>query len=85
MDSAIISKIEKARRYSAEPSRVVFSQFTATVQGDHRAHTVTYAKGEWHCDCDYFAHRHYCSHTMTLERLLGVMIPPEWSEELQPS
>jgi hypothetical protein len=85
MESGIISKIEKARRYAEEPTRIVFSDFSVTVQGDHRTHNVAYHKAQWTCDCDYFATRGYCSHTMAMERVLGVMLPPEWREELVPA
>ena len=52
MDSGIIGKIEKARRYAEEPTRIVFSAFQCTVQGDNRPHTVSYDKAQWSCDCD---------------------------------
>jgi len=80
MDSAMIGKIEKARRYAEDTSRVIFSQFKVTVNGDHGPHAVSYDKGQWSCDCDFFAKRKVCSHTMTMERILGVMLPPEWRE-----
>jgi hypothetical protein len=81
MDSAMIGKIEKAMRYAKEPSRFVFSEFKVTVNGDHGEHAVAYDKGRWDCDCQFFASRGLCSHTMALERLLSGMIPPEWPGE----
>ena len=85
MESGTISKVEKARRYADEPTRIVFSDFTATIQGDHRTHTVSYNKAKWHCDCEFFATHNYCSHSMAFERILGVMLPPEWREEMVPA
>ncbi|MSP12733.1 MAG: hypothetical protein EXR62_07215 [Chloroflexi bacterium] len=79
MDSAMINKIEKAKLYAQEPNRVIFSQFNVTVEGDHRNHNVTYNEGQWSCDCDFFSTRGLCTHTMTMERILGSMIKPEWS------
>ncbi len=77
MDSSMIGKIEKARRYASEAgSRVVFDQFRATVQGDNSTYTVAFDKGRWSCGCHYFATHGLCSHTMTMERVLGGMMPP---------
>jgi hypothetical protein len=84
MDSSMIGKIEKARRYAAEAhNRVVFDQFRATVQGDNNSYTVAFDKGRWSCGCHYFASHGLCSHTMTLERVLGGMMPP--LEENEPT
>ncbi len=77
MDSSMIGKIEKAKRYATEaPRRVVFSQFAVTVQGDNNTYAVTFDNARWSCGCHYFATRGLCSHTMTMERVLGVMLPP---------
>lgn len=76
MDSSMIGKIEKARRYALEANRrVVFDQFRATVQGDNNSYTVTFDKGRWSCGCRYFTAHGVCSHTMTLERVLNGMMP----------
>jgi hypothetical protein len=77
MDSAMIGKIQKARLYAEEPERVNFEQFRATFKGTNSAHTVTFNQGAWHCTCHFFAGRGVCSHTMALERLLGVMVPAQ--------
>lgn len=82
MDSAMIGKIQKARRYAEEPDRVVFSEFRVILNGDHKRHAIEYHQGHWTCDCDFFAQRGVCSHTMTMERILGGMLPPEWREEM---
>ncbi|HID87151.1 MAG TPA: hypothetical protein EYP55_07195 [Anaerolineae bacterium] len=78
MDSAMIGKIEKAMRYAQEKDRIVFTQFAVTIKGDHGQHAVSYNKGRWSCDCGFFARRGVCSHTMTMERVLRGMLPPEW-------
>ena len=74
MDYGMISKIDKARRYAEQPERVTFDQFTVTIDGDNNPHKVAYAEGSWHCDCDFFAGRGVCSHTMAMERILGQMV-----------
>ena len=76
MDSSMIGKIEKARRYADEAkNRVVFEQFRATVQGDNNSYTVSFDKGRWSCGCRNFNTHGLCSHTMTLERVLNGMMP----------
>ncbi len=75
MDYGMIGKIEKAKRYADERERIRFEQFTVTFDGDNNPHTVMYAEGSWHCDCNFFASRGVCSHTMALERILDQMVP----------
>lgn len=74
MDSAMIAKISKAREYAAEPQRINFQKFEVNFHGKHQVYPITYDHGTWHCECDFFAQRGVCSHTMTLERVLGVML-----------
>ena len=74
MDSSIIGKIEKARRYAEEKERVSISQFSATFQGNHNNYEVSYDSGSWHCECHFFATRAVCSHTMALQRMLEAML-----------
>ncbi len=74
MDSGMIGKIDKAKRYAQERTRVHFKEFTVTFDGTNNPHTVTYGTGEWKCDCDYFQNRGRCSHTMSLEMILEGMI-----------
>lgn len=74
MDYGMIGKIEKARRYAEQTDRIQFEQFAVTFSGDHNPHTVMYAEGSWHCDCNFFASRGVCSHTMAMERVLGSML-----------
>jgi hypothetical protein len=71
----MIGKIEKAIRYAQEPDRVLFDDFRVTLDGDNRRHCVTYRDGVWSCDCETIDQAGYCSHTMTMERILGDMIP----------
>ena len=74
MDYGMIGKIDKAKRYAEERTRVHFSDFTVKMDGENNSHTVHYSGGEWHCDCDFFQTRGRCSHTMALEMILEGMI-----------
>ena len=76
MDYGMIGKIEKARRYAEQKDRIHFKTFSVVIDGENNGgHTVTYNDGEWHCDCDFFASRGVCSHSMAMERVLEDMIP----------
>jgi hypothetical protein len=75
MDSGMMSKIEKAKRYAEQLDRISFEAFTVTLSGDNSNHVVTFSDGQWKCDCLFFARRGVCSHTMALERILGEMLP----------
>jgi len=77
MDSGMISKIQKAKQYAQEPHRLQFNNFEVTFKGNHSNYTVTYDNGTWSCGCDFFNKRGVCSHTMTLEKVLGVMLPKD--------
>ena len=75
MDYGMIGKIEKAKLYAEERQRFIFEEFAVRFDGDNNGHTVSLAKGVWDCDCEFFAIRDVCSHTMALERLLNGMLP----------
>lgn len=77
MQSSLIGKIEKAKRYAQEPDRVTLSEFAADFRGQHSRYTVGYKNGKWHCTCDFFSQMGLCSHTMALQRLLAEMLPDE--------
>ncbi len=77
MDSGMIGKIQKAKRYAEEPERIRFEQFRARFKGTNGFHTITYDHGVWHCTCNFFSSRGVCSHTMAMERLLSAMLPQE--------
>jgi hypothetical protein len=75
MDSAMIAKISKAREYAEQPERISFQSFAVAFHGRHQTYAITFNNGTWHCECDFFVQRGVCSHTMTMERVLGVMLP----------
>ncbi len=74
MDSGLIGKIEKAKRYANQRDRITFTKFTVTFKGENNDHMVTYDNGQWDCDCDFFQSRGRCSHTMALEMILEDMV-----------
>jgi len=71
----MIGKIQKAKRYAEQLDRIRFDAFKVNIEGDNSGHLVSYSEGQWSCDCGFFASRGVCSHTMALERILGVMLP----------
>ncbi|MCA9873502.1 MAG: hypothetical protein H6659_05395 [Ardenticatenaceae bacterium] len=76
MDYGMISKIEKAKIYSEERERIQFENLRVSIKGDNNKapHVVEYNNGLWKCDCDFFASRNVCSHTMAIERILRDMV-----------
>ena len=74
MDSGMISKIQKAKRYAEERERATFASFQVTFEGEHDTYRVGYTAGEWTCQCSFFHQRGICSHTMAMERILGPML-----------
>lgn len=80
MDSGLIGKIEKAKRYAEEKDRITINTFEANIRGENNDHTVTYDHGKWNCTCNYFQGRGVCAHTMGIELILEGMVEP--SEQL---
>jgi hypothetical protein len=77
MQSSLIGKIEKAKRYAQETDRITFSDFSVKFRGEHNTYTTSLKDAKWHCSCDFFATWKICSHTMALEKILGNMLPKE--------
>jgi hypothetical protein len=69
MNSSLISKIEKAKRYSAEPDRVHFQTLEVAFRGDNGTYRIRLSGDEWACDCDHFGVHGLCAHVMTMQRL----------------
>ena len=77
MDHAMIGKIKKAKVYAEErDDRIEFESLRVRLQGDNNEspHIVEYDHGQWRCDCDFFAARGRCSHSMAIERILQNMV-----------
>jgi hypothetical protein len=77
MQSSLIGKIEKAKRYAQETDRITFSGLSVTFRGNNDSHSTAYRDSKWHCTCDFFASWGLCCHTMALEKILGNMLPEE--------
>jgi hypothetical protein len=77
MQSSLIGKIEKARRYAQERDRVTFYEFSVKFRGENSDYTTGYKDGKWHCTCGFFSSWGLCSHTMALEKILADMLPQE--------
>ncbi len=77
MQSSLIGKIEKAKRYAQETDRITFSEFTVSFRGEHDTYTTSLKDGKWHCTCSFFNTWKVCSHTMAMEKVLGNMLPRE--------
>jgi len=77
VQSSLIGKVEKAKRYAQEPDRVTLLEFAADFRGEHSRYAVSYKDGKWRCTCHFFSQWGLCSHTMALQRLLAEMLPEE--------
>ncbi|MFC1948911.1 hypothetical protein ACFLW0_01890 [Chloroflexota bacterium] len=77
MQSSLIGKIEKAKRYAEEKDRITFSEFSVKFRGDNDSYDISYRDDKWHCTCNFFSSWGTCSHTMAMERILDNMLPEE--------
>jgi len=77
MQSSLIGKVAKAKRYAQEPDRVTLSEFSADFRGEHNSYTVSYKGNKWHCTCHFFSQWRTCSHTMALQQLFARVLPEE--------
>jgi hypothetical protein len=78
MDSGMIGKIDKAKRYAQETNRFHFESLIVKIDGENNSHVVKYANNKWECDCDYFRSRGVCTHTLSLTNyiLKGMVAAP---------
>lgn len=77
MQSSLIGKIEKAKRYAQETDRVTFHELAVRFHGENNDYDTGYKDGKWHCTCRFFSQWGLCSHTMAMERILVNMLPAE--------
>ena len=75
MHSSVIGKIEKANRYVHEPERITFEQLGISFRGDNASYSVSLDPAGWSCTCHSFESLHGCAHILTIQKLLGVMLP----------
>lgn len=77
MQSSLIGKIEKAKRYAQETDRITFSEFSVKFRGDNSSYTTGFKDAKWNCTCSFFSVWKVCSHTMAMQKVLGGMLPTE--------
>lgn len=79
MNSSMIGKIEKARRYAEEPDRVKFQSFDVQFRGTHDDYTVRMDGNEFTCNCHFFetVGEGTCCHVMALQRMFATMLTEE--------
>jgi len=77
MQSSLIGKIEKAKRYAQEPERITFQSFTVSFKGDNNDYRVSCENSRWSCNCHFFSQTGTCSHIMALQKILGEMLPED--------
>jgi hypothetical protein len=76
VNSGLIGKIEKAKRYAQERSRRIHLRgLQAEVEGDNDSHSVMLEGDSLRCTCEFYAGWGACAHTMALERILEGMLP----------
>jgi hypothetical protein len=74
MDYSMIGKIQKAKEYAEDPSRVTFHSLAVEFQGSNNTYQLTLGPEGWHCTCPGFQTYAICPHIMTMERLFGPML-----------
>jgi hypothetical protein len=77
MDYGMIGKIEKAKFYAQERSRITFSNFDAVFKGDHNSYNIILNAEGWQCNCPGFQAHGICPHAMAMEKLLTPMLKRE--------
>jgi hypothetical protein len=76
MNSGLIGKVDKAKKYAQERHRMHFNTLQVDFQGENDTHHVALEGSDWRCTCDFFHGWGSCAHTMALERVLDGMVPP---------
>jgi hypothetical protein len=80
MQSDLIGKIEKARRYAEEPERIQLSELKATFNGGNGDHEISLHNGQWTCNCSFFRNWGTCAHVMAMQKVLNPMLPTQARE-----
>lgn len=66
-DSAMIGEIAKSKEYRDEPYRIRPTAIGFAFHGRNHEHYLIRENGCCRCDCDFYAKRGLCSHSMTIE------------------
>ena len=71
LQSTLVSKTEKAHRYSKEPDRLDITTLRATFKGDNDVYELEFSDGHWNCACDFFGHYAVCCHVEATSRMFA--------------
>jgi hypothetical protein len=82
MHSSLIGKVEKANRYARELDRITIDRLALTFRGDNDTHHVSLDAAQWHCTCHYFDSWQTCVHVLSLQKIMGVMLPDASQESI---
>jgi hypothetical protein len=77
LNSSLISKVEKARRYAEERERVRFQEFEVTFKGENGQYVVTMDGTEFTDSSPSFQSQGASSHIMAMQRILAPMLSDE--------
>lgn len=70
MQSTIVTKAEKARRYAQERDRLRISALEATFEAGGGNHVLRLGPEGWACDCEFAASHGVCPHAEAASRML---------------
>jgi len=70
MQSTIVTKAEKARRYAQEPDRLRITVIEATFEAGGGSHVLCLGADGWACDCEFFVANDVCPHAEAASRML---------------
>lgn len=74
MDNSMIGKIQKAKEYAEDPSRVTFSTLAVEFRGDNNSYILSLSPEGWNCSCPGFQKYAICPHIMAVERMFEPML-----------
>ena len=75
MQSTIVTKAEKARRYAQEPDRLRIGALEATFEAGGGTHVLRLGPGGWTCDCEFSVANGVCPHAEAASRMLDAHLP----------
>lgn len=68
--SQLIKKIEKAKKYIAEPERFTIKGPIVQLKSEHASRNLLFKDSRWTCSCDFFNQYEICSHTIATEEIM---------------
>jgi hypothetical protein len=77
VQSALIGKIEKARRYAQQPERARLHSLDLAFHGEHDEYHLSLQGDDWRCSCHSFETFGLCAHIMAVQRLFEPMLTAE--------